>query len=249
MTITKLLDYNPDLLNLLRDDSLLFVQMYNAAYHHVRERFALYPKFFKCTFTAGADLNKPVGVSTGGYLQFKEITEVLGQEGLNEQPHDTIDSNVSINVISPNSGLSYGQDVFFSHNYVFVDSDDEVSLPLVGHLYPPAGYIAGPTTDPIGMPVVSIPIPFVTLEMPFSSGMNPHMPETMFGSYSIPDILVFPMTAKMYALLSLETDNVSQSNAYDALCNHYINMRNAGRIEAIPKSMSQVTSVTPYGLF
>ena len=114
---------------------------------------------------------------------------------------------------------------------------------MVGHLYPPAAFMS---SYDAGKPLPDMPM----VELPPMPSPRIHNFSIALGfvDYSIPDILVFPLTAKMYALIALESDNVNMSNAYDSLCNHYINMRNSSLTASVPKSMSQTTVVTPYAL-
>ncbi len=225
MTLKQFLDANPLLMSVLAEDPVRFANLYNEAYRHVRMRLSLYPKLFKLTFTGACNLNPPLLVSTGGQVQFKEITEIIGQSLMETKP----DKSLSDGVVSFGELTGYDSDVdvYFSHNYIYADSDSEISIPCVGHLYPPCAYIISSNT------------PLVTMT---TSVLG------MQSNIGIPDILVLPFTAKMYANLALDSMDIGSHNGYDALCNAYLNIRNSGARNITTRGMTNITTVEPYAL-
>ncbi len=243
MKFSDLLLYNPSFAEFLQKDDDDFARIYNLAYLHVRERLSLYPKFFKCVFAGGVNLNVPIaygsdGASTGARVQFKQITEIIGQTISEDVPDDLgIDNNAYVIMGSTaNTGLSSERELFFSHNYVHTLDGNPAAIPMVGHLFPCSIYSV----------INEVQLPFVEFSVPYH-GMQTDISQ-VFLNYYVPDTIVFPLTAKIHALMALENDNVSLAGAYDTLCNHYINMRNAGLIHTAPKELTTPFSVTPYAL-
>ncbi|HNX38415.1 MAG TPA: hypothetical protein PKI15_08660 [Candidatus Cloacimonadota bacterium] len=229
MKLSRMLEYNGEIKDLL-DDRDLATQIINAAYEHVKVRMSLYPMLAKCTFTSAINLNDTqpfqVGIQTGE-IQFKEITDIIGQTLLEEQPQST----VALGSIVPGQLTGYSADIpiYFSHNYIYTEDENEISVPIIGHPFPPIVYERALNQN----------IPYVTL-----TGSLLNRRDRLY----IPDATLFPLTAKIYALMALEVHNVQVSGAYDGLCNHYINIRNSGLLQITPKEMSKIVGVRPYDL-
>jgi hypothetical protein len=226
MMVEVFLKLNPQLKALLEKKEFYIV--FNAAYEHIKNRLSLHPKFFKCTFTGGVDFNAPVPAGTGGYLQFKSITDIIGQTLVEDQPHGTI--NTPLIIFGENLGFSSEVELYFNHNYVYAPTSiTQCTIPMIGYPYPPC----------------LVKTDFVRYT-PYAT-MTSDMQGDFYGMY-IPDAIVFPLTAKMYSIVALNEQNIQLAGAYDALCNLYINMRNAGLANIVPKSMATATGVTPYAL-
>lgn len=234
MKLSDLYSANPAVHAVRIGNPDLFVDIFNRAYEHVKQRLSLHPMLFACAINRGVNLNDVQSYSTAagnGQIQFKELIDIIGQSPTDVQPHSEINPGT---VYSGLTELASGITVYSRINEIYVDSSELIRIPVIAHPYPPAIFLSVRQ----GSFVINVPYVAITLSL-----LNRRE-----DSLNVPDVMVFPITAKIHALMALEANNIILAGACDALCNHYLNIRNMDRIQIVPKPLSLVAGITPHDI-